>query len=668
MKYLPRNTLSRVCFFGILTSLGISAQTPLKANTLIALDNPQTGIEEFEGKIPLGDTFTPVNTVTYETSKSGNHLTEVASGEVESGDGNNSVIITIETDQSNQRQQIEGIGGSMTPASAHVLNQISKEKRDEVIKKYFHPTEGIGYSASRLCIASSDFSPHSYTYSQNESFDLGDFTIEAEMNTVVPLVQDALKEANGNIRIMSSAWTGPPWMKDNNDFKGGKLRHEHRDTYSLFISKYIEEYAKQGIPIWAITPENEPVGNNGSWESMEFTAEEMAAFIDESLGPMMKDKHPEVKMYVFDQNKDEMHHWANTILNKGNNREYVDGIAIHWYSHTENHYGNELEDMNRDFPDHPTFGTEHSIDNIANDVSINDKNFFNNDPWFFEKHVGGWGAAYANPRHPFVAAFYRYARDIIVDLNHWTIGWIDWNFVLDRTGGPNHVNNLCLAPVMIDTDNDDVYYTPLYYAMGHFSKFIRPGSRAVPHTIQGRDGLLATTVLNRDGSLAVVILNDKEDSFDYSIRVNGTVVDGTIDGSALQTVVLLQEIPEEPSSSSVELSSSEEIMSSEPQAESSEEVSSFEESSDVEEESSQQDESSQELEESSEDRTSLMIDLQLTHGSVNKIYIPEATEQLSLYTFLGQLVAQYDVSQSAGKEFSLPQEATQNSQLIIQFK
>jgi glucosylceramidase len=537
MTYFQKDIFSVVCSIGIL----LSSHSPLIAKETLVPS--RDGIETFEGKITAGDGFDARTASIIQTSKSGNKLTKIKSASFTDGNGSNTVIIELQTGVDQQRQEVVGIGGSMTQASASVLNKISAAKRQEIITRYFHPTDGIGFTVSRLVIGSSDFATESFTYSQKESLDLADFSIEPDMDDVVPLVKDALVAANGNIKLVSSAWTAPPWMKTGaregfGGYFGGTLKNKYKDTYALFISKYIDAYAAQGIPIWAITPVNEPGGNNSSWESMTFDPNAMAAFINENLGPLMHEKHPEIKIYAFDHNKDGMHHWAKAILNHGSNRDFVDGIAIHWYSHTENHYGDELNQMHKEFPDHPTFGTEHTIDNIANDESIDDKHFFNNDGWFWEKHVGGWGAVYANPKHPFVAALHRYARDIIVDLNNWTIGWIDWNFVLDKTGGPNHVNNLCLAPVMVDTDTDEVYYTPLYYAMGHFSKFIRPGARVLTQSIKGRDGTYVTSVINRDGSIAVVILNDQVEAFGYSIRINGKFIDGSIEGNALQTILV----------------------------------------------------------------------------------------------------------------------------------
>ncbi len=640
--------------------MGYGAIIALLSQSLFAIEAPQT----FGTKIAKGDEYVPESAVIIQTTKSGDKMAEVDVNSIGSGDGSQSVTITIETSQGNQKQEIVGIGGSMTQASASVLRDVGEPYRSEVIKKYFHPTEGIGYTASRLCVGSSDFAETSFTYSQSPSDDLSDFNIDPDMDDVVPLIQDALKEANNDIKLLASPWTGPPWMKEGADFGkngegyyGGSLQSGYKDQYSLFIMKYIDSYAEQGIPMWAITPENEPVGNNSSWESMIFDAQSMAEFIDQSLGPMLEEQHPEVKMYVFDQNKDEMHHWANTIINHGNNKDYVDGVAIHWYSNTKYHYGTELEDMHHEFEGFPTFGTEHSIDGIKNppNASINDGNFFNNDEWFWEVHVGGWGAAWATPKHEMVSALFRYARDIIVDLNNWTIGWIDWNFVLDKEGGPNHAGNYCLAPVMIDAGAKDVYYTPLFYTMGQFSKFIRPGARALEHTIEGRDGLFATPVINQDGRVAVVILNDKNDSFDYSINVGGKHIDGTIEGNAIQTVLIDPEGYGEDDSSSDEVSSSEEVSSSVIDESSSEAVSSSSESSSEEEESSSEEVSSSDEASSSSKETSGLFDqIQLTNVTGALITVPVGSQSLMIYNFLGQMVLSYDVGAFAGSTFQMP--------------
>ncbi len=491
--------------------------------------------------------FVPKRSYTIQTSRSGDQLNRVDSTDVTEATLIRPIAITISTDVSEHKQRIVGIGGSMTESSAWVLNQLDSVERQKVITQYFHPEKGIGYSMSRLHVGSADFSVASYNYAPTESFDLHDFSIDEDRDDVLPLIKDALSAANDSIWIIASPWSGPPWMKQNwwtlggDGYFGGKIEEHHKPTFALYVSKFITAYHSEGVPIWAITPENEPIGNSGNFESMEFSAEEMAAYIGTHLGPRLEADHPAVKMFAFDQNKDEMLHWSEVLTQFGDNNKYIDGIAVHWYSSTTNHYPGDLDEMHKRFGEFPVLGTEHSIDHVAHESTNLGLDFFGNDEWFWDKSAGGWGAMWGWPRHEFVSPVYRVARDIMIDLNHWVIGWIDWNIVLNRVGGPNPVGNYCTAPIMVDTGTKEVYVSPLYYTMGQFSKYIRPGAIVLKHSIQGRDSLLVTPVLNNDGTMAIVILNDQADSFEYTISINGFLLQGSIIGEAIQTIIVESE-------------------------------------------------------------------------------------------------------------------------------
>ena len=135
---------------------------------------------------------------------------------------------------------------------------------------------------------------------------------------------------------------------------------------------------------------------------------------------------------------------------------------------------------------------------------------------------------------------HRYARNIIVSLDNWVSGWIDWNVVLDHEGGPNHVGNYCGAPIMIDTTTGEVYYTPVYHVLAQLSRTIRPGDKAVETSINrvdlGSDDLHASATLNDDGLLSVQVLNTTKAPIDYTIEFGGRHAVVTVPANALQTV------------------------------------------------------------------------------------------------------------------------------------
>jgi len=148
-----------------------------------------------------------------------------------------------------------------------------------------------------------------------------------------------------------------------------------------------------------------------------------------------------------------------------------------------------------------------------------------------------WASAEDKHLHPKYAPVNRYATDIIGCLNNWVDGWIDWNMILDRQGGPNWFKNWCVAPVIVDPEKDEVYFTPLYYIMAHFSKFMRPGAVKIGCTISNNE-LMTTAVKNPDGSIAIAIFNPTDKELSIELNFNNQKKNSSISAKALQTVVI----------------------------------------------------------------------------------------------------------------------------------
>ncbi len=463
----------------------------------------------------------------YETSASGNKLeklTEFPSSE-------KVVDITLSPDK--KFQKITGIGGSFTESTAYLLNQLSEENRTEVIEAYFGDS-GAKYSLTRTHINSSDFSLGNYTYAPVPGdVMLENFSIEEDMDDIIPMIKDAMGVSTDGFKIISSPWTAPIWMKDNNAWKGGKLLPEYYDTWALFFSKYLKAYAEQGIDIWGITVENEPLGNGENWESMHYTPEEMNEFVKNHLGPKLEQEGHDVVLLGYDQNRDHLEEWIDVMFGDEEAAKYFDGTAIHWYASTYDVYEETLQYAHNAAPNKYLIQSEATADA--------DVPKWQDDDWYWAKEATDWGWDWAPDSlkylHPKYVPVYRYARDIIGTLNNWVDGWIDWNMVLDRQGGPNWANNWCLAPVIVDPDADEIYYTPLYYTMAHFSKFIRPDGHRIGHDHNDEE-LLVTAAQNPDGSISVVILNQTEDARKVNLSVEGKTTTFGINAKALQTIHL----------------------------------------------------------------------------------------------------------------------------------
>ena len=466
----------------------------------------------------------------YETSAAGNKFSKV---EIKEGDAN-AAIVEITIDTSVSFQTITGIGGSFTQASAHLLNQLSKENRRKVLEAYFGD-DGAKYSLTRTHINSCDFSTHQYAYVADGDTALTSFSLQATQDDLMPMIKDAQAISKEGFKIIASPWTAPPWMKDNNDWRGGRLKPEYRSIWASYFAKYIDAFKAEGIPIWGVTVENEPLGNDNNWESMHFTPEEMSDFVNNYLGPTFeKEGLDAIKILGYDQNRgDELKHWVDVMFSGQGTKNYFDGTAVHWYASTIDVFADNLLYAHKAAPTKHLIQTEGCIDA--------DTPRWQQDDWYWQAAATDWGFDWAPEQdkhlHPAYVPVFRYANDIIGCLNNQVDGWIDWNMVLDKQGGPNWFKNWCVAPVIADPEKDEVYFTPLYYTMMHFSRHIRPGAVRIGLSVNNND-IKVTAVRNPDQSVAAVLFNPTAKPHNIHITCNNQTFDFNLPGKALQTLVL----------------------------------------------------------------------------------------------------------------------------------
>lgn len=464
----------------------------------------------------------------YETSASGSKLKKITEF---SRSKEGSAIKILPEDKF---QIITGFGGSFTEASAYLLNNLSKEKREKVLEAYFGEN-GARYSLTRTHMNSCDFSLSNYSYAPVEGDkDLINFSIDEDRDDLIPMIKDAMAISKDGFKILSSPWTAPPWMKDNNDWRGGKLLPEYNDTWALFFSKYVEAYKAEGIDIWGFTVENEPLGNSNNWESMHFTPEEMTDFVQHYLGPKLESDGHDVKILGYDQNRgEELKEWVDVMFEDEASSKYYDGTAVHWYASTYDYFPESLQYAHEKAPDKYLIQSE-----ACGDSEIPK---WRDDQWYWSKESTDWGWDWAPEDqkylHPKYAPVNRYARDIIGCLNNWVDGWIDWNMVLDKQGGPNWFKNWCLAPVIVDPVNDEVYFTPIFYTLSHFSKFIRPGATRIGFE-NSNESLMVTAAENKDGSIVVVVFNEGATSKNFTLSLDKNTIDISINKNAIQTILI----------------------------------------------------------------------------------------------------------------------------------
>ncbi len=384
-------------------------------------------------------------------------------------------------------QTLQGFGAAFTEAAAVTWQRLSATKQAQVLRDYFDQGHGHGYSLCRVHMNSCDFSLGNYAHVETPGdIDLKSFSIERDRQALLPFIKAALRAAAQPIKLLVSPWSPPAWMKDNGQMnRGGHLLPQYRQAWARCYVRFIQEYAAEGVPIWAVSVQNEPAATQ-TWDSCIYSAEEERDFVRDFLGPELeKADLGQIKIVVWDHNRDSLVQRASVVYSDPQANKYVWGAGFHWYGE---HHFEQVQLTHDAWPDKQLLFTEGCQEGGP--------------------HTGSWDLGE------------RYAHNIINDLNRWTVGWIDWNLVLDETGGPNHVGNLCSAPILIDPVRDALLHQSSYYYLGHFSRLIKPGARRVLCAATKQD-LECTAFLNPDGTVAVVVMNRTEAPIGFVLRLDG---------------------------------------------------------------------------------------------------------------------------------------------------
>eukprot|EP01037_Dinobryon_pediforme_P008428 gene8428-8516_t len=418
--------------------------------------------------------------------------------------------VAVFVDPSKTFQTMLGIGAALTDAAAETFYKLPKDKQKELMTAYFDKEKGIGYTLARTHIQSCDFSSDSYSYIKDGDISLKSFDVSHDLKYRIPFIKEAINAAGGKLNLFATPWSPPAFMKTNHDvLHGGKLKAEFDQPWANFYVKFIRTYEKLGIPIWGLSVQNEPMATQ-SWESCLYTAEDERDFIKNFLGPtLVKSGLGGKKLIIWDHNRDLMYQRASTLLEDPQAAKYVWGVGFHWYE-TWTGAGMNFESLRRvaeAFPGKHLIFTEGCVEKY--DFS----------------RLNDW------------ALGERYGLSMINDFNAGTVGWTDWNILLDEKGGPNHVGNFCFAPVHADLRTGSLIYTNSYYYMGHFSKFIHPGAKRIT-SAASRDKLLTTAYINPDGKLAVVVMNKTDENIDYSLWIKGKAAKTTSPAHSIATLIV----------------------------------------------------------------------------------------------------------------------------------
>jgi glucosylceramidase len=411
----------------------------------------------------------------------------------------------IRCDPERTAQTIVGFGGALTESAAYALDQLPAVKRSAVLRAYYDPLSGIGYSLARMPMTSCDFSLSSWTLADTpDDRELREFSLAPMREHQLPLVRDALAIAGRRFRLLASPWSPPAWMKTNGEMlHGGYLRVDCASAWARYYVRFVEAMRGERLPVWAVTVQNEPDATQ-PWESCRYSPLEESAFIADHLGPaLLAARLGDVRLYGWDHNRDGLFERAEALLGDPRSAKYLAGLALHWYG--EELFGESRRVLER-FPRTRILFTEGCAEGGP--------------------HPGEWEPAE------------RYARNLIGDLANGVCGFIDWNIALDTRGGPNHVGNYCHAPVLIDTAAGVAHFQPSFHYIAHFSKFVRPGAKRL--LIDNDTSLRAIAFANSRHELVLIVLNTSDSDQPFTVAVGADKRACRVPGRAIQTHVVLK--------------------------------------------------------------------------------------------------------------------------------
>mmetsp|Transcript_56862 Transcript_56862/g.176374 ORF Transcript_56862/g.176374 Transcript_56862/m.176374 type:complete len:666 (-) Transcript_56862:286-2283(-) len=418
-----------------------------------------------------------------------------------------------------------GFGGSFSESSAMVFQALTKQKQDELLSAYFDRKSGLGYTLGRVHIGSCDFSTGVWTCGETTPNDesLAGFSIDHYRPAMIPMILRATEVAGCPLNLLASPWSPVPWMRTSKRFNAGSLRKECRDVWAHHFVRFIQEMARAGVPIWGVSVQNEPESLQ-PWESCLFSAEEEMIFVRDHLGPAFDAAGLQsVKILVWDHNRDGMLERAAVVYSDPEAAKYVWGVAYHWYGDSRFEVWPDMATIPFNIPQKNKAAVQDvrgqtCLENVRRVAELRpDKHIL-----FTEgcQELAGIELSSETGNWKFGE---RYAMNIISDINAGCEGWIDWNLCLDEKGGPNHVGNFCVAPIILDSSSGRVLYQPAFWYLAHFARFIRPGARRVVCGTS-RDALEVTAFTNRGAgtdTLVVVVLNQSDKDFSFWLKVAG---------------------------------------------------------------------------------------------------------------------------------------------------
>ncbi len=402
--------------------------------------------------------------------------------DLEFGDG--AVPLTVTVDDRQEFQQIVGFGASFTESAAVLVHdRLDAPERDQLMRRLFDRETGIGLSLLRQPMGASDFALGNYTYDDapDDDASLASFSVARDDAVVVPLLVEA-RRLNPRVQVIATPWSPPAWMKSGRSLIGGTLEPASYEPYARYFVRFVQEYAARGIPVSAVTVQNEPHFSPPSYPGMLMAPTEEAEFVGRHLGPALDAAGTGTRVLAFDGNWDGAAR-AIAVLDDPVARQFLAGVAFHCYAG----HPSQQDEVHDRHPDKAIYVTECS--------------------------GGGWS--------PDFAANLRWgAQTLLIEaIRHWAGAVVLWNMALDQDGGPKNGGcQNCRGVVTVDTRTGRVGYNVEYYLLGHASKFVTPGAVRVASTSFGPGSIETVAFRKPDGGHVLIVLNWADERRDFGVR------------------------------------------------------------------------------------------------------------------------------------------------------
>lgn len=413
-------------------------------------------------------------------------------------------------------QTVLGFGGAFTESAAYNYAQLTDEQKKDFMIKTFSRKDGIGYNFGRTHINSCDFSLDIYTYVERGDRDLSTFNIERDRKYIIPFIKDALEYCGDELVLFASPWSPPDYMKENEiAIRGGALKEEYKPVWARYYAKYIKAMREEGINISAITVQNEPNAKQ-PWESCSYSPEDERDFIENYLDPILDEEGlSDIKIMIWDHNKERVYDRSKRIFTSEKVKNRVWGVAYHWYS------GDHFEGLRLV---HEKYGKQLVSTEICGSIREN--------PLYLAE---------------------RYGEELFGDFSNFTTAFCDWNLMLSEKGGPFHNRSSsttsvagiifedksrgCHAPIIYNTESKELIYTPIYYYIGHFSKFVERGAKRIATTKYNKN-IKTIAFKNPDGKLVVIAMNLSEREMPAVIRHNDVCTKTIMEPHSIMTAFI----------------------------------------------------------------------------------------------------------------------------------